>query len=109
MLVLPSRSEGLGRIVVESLCRGRPVLATKVGGITDLVRDGENGLLVEPGDAAALADALVRVLTDRELAERFAAAARPTVEPWLATPEAYAERLHALVTRAAGAPRLDES
>ena len=64
-LVLPSRSEGLGRIVVEALCRGRPVVATRVGGITDLVRDGENGLLVEPRSPAALADALVHVLVRR--------------------------------------------
>ena len=97
VLVLPSRSEGLGRIVVEALCRGRPVVATRVGGITDLVRDGENGLLVPPRDPAALADALVRVLTDRELAERLAAAARPSVEPWLATPEDYARRTRELV------------
>jgi glycosyltransferase involved in cell wall biosynthesis len=109
LLVLPSRSEGMGRVVVEALLRGRPVVGSRVGGIRDLVRDGENGLLVEPGDAAALADALIRVLTDRELAERLASAARPTAEPWLATPEEYAERLHALVTRVAGPPRLDES
>jgi hypothetical protein len=48
------------------------------------------------------------VLSDRELAERLAAAARPGVDPWLATPEEYAERLHALVTRVAR-PRLDGS
>ena len=108
LLVLPSRSEGMGRVVVEALLRGRPVVGARVGGIRDLVHDGENGLLVEPGDAAALADALVRVLSDRELAERLASGARPSVEPWLATPEEYASRLHALVTRVA-APRLDDS
>ncbi len=97
VLVLPSRSEGLGRIVVEALCRGRPVVATRVGGITDLVRDGENGLLVEPRVPAALADALVRVLTDSELVERLAAAARPSVEPWISTPEDYARRTRELV------------
>jgi glycosyltransferase involved in cell wall biosynthesis len=97
VLVLPSRSEGLGRIVVEALCRGRPVVATSVGGITDVVRDGENGLLVPPRDPAALADVLVRVLTDRALAERLAAAARPSVEPWIATPEDYARRTRELV------------
>ena len=96
-LVLPSRSEGLGRIVVEALCRGRPVVATRVGGITDLVRDGENGLLVPPRDPAALADALVRVLADRAVAERLSEAARPSVEPWLATPEDYARRTRELV------------
>jgi glycosyltransferase involved in cell wall biosynthesis len=108
VLVLPSRSEGMGRVVVEALLRGRPVVGTRVGGIRDLVRDGENGLLVEPGDAHALADALVRVLSDRGLADRLAAGARPSAEPWLATPAEYAERLHALVTRVAG-PRLERS
>ena len=58
---------------MEALCRGRPVVATQVGGITDLVRDGENGLLVASNDPAALAEALVRVLSDRALAERLAA------------------------------------
>jgi glycogen(starch) synthase len=98
-LVLPSRSEGMGRVVVEALCRGRPVVATRVGGIPDLVRDGENGLLVEPGDTAALADALVRILSDQELSERLAARARESAEPWLATPEEYAARLRAAVAR----------
>jgi glycosyltransferase involved in cell wall biosynthesis len=97
VLVLPSRSEGMGRVIVEALCRGRPVVASRVGGIRDLVHDGENGILVEPGDTAALADALVRILSDRELAARLAASARPSVGRWLATPEEYAERLRSLV------------
>jgi glycosyltransferase involved in cell wall biosynthesis len=97
VLVLPSRSEGMGRVIVEALCRGRPVIGSRVGGIRDLVQDGENGILVEPGDAGALADALVRVLGDRASAERLASAARPSVEGWLATPEEYADRLRALV------------
>jgi glycosyltransferase involved in cell wall biosynthesis len=101
VLVLPSRSEGLGRIVIEALCRGRPPVASRVGGITDLVRDGDNGLLVPVGDPAALADALVRVLSDPRLAERLAAAARPSAQAWLATPEDYAQRTRALVTQVA--------
>ena len=92
-LVLPSRSEGLGRVVVEAFCRGRGVVGSRVGGIPDLVTDGESGLLVPPGDAAALADALVRALSDRELAERLGAAGRERVEPWLATPEEYARQV----------------
>jgi glycosyltransferase involved in cell wall biosynthesis len=96
-LVLPSRGEGMGRVVVEALLRGRPVVGTRGGGIEDLVHDGENGLLVPPGDAQALAAALRRVLTDRVLAERLAAAARPSVEPWVVTPEEYARRLGALL------------
>jgi glycosyltransferase involved in cell wall biosynthesis len=101
VLVLPSRSEGLGRIVVEALCRGRPVVATRVGGITDLVRDGENGLLVPARDPAALAAALVGVLSDRALADRLAAAARPSADAWLATPEEYARRTRELVEKVA--------
>lgn len=97
LLVLPSRSEGLGRVIVEALCRGRPVLAAAVGGIRDIVRDGENGVLVPPGDTQALAEALVRLLSVRAQAEGLAAAARPSVEPWLATPEEYAQRVRSLV------------
>lgn len=99
VLVLPSRSEGLGRVVVEAFCRGRGVVASRVGGIQDLVAEGESGLLVPAGDAEALADVLVRVLTDRALAERLGAAGRRAVEPWLATPEEYARRVRELVDR----------
>ena len=97
VLVLPSRSEGLGRVVVEAFCRGRGVVASNVGGIPDIVEDGVNGLLLPPGDPDALADALVRALTDRALAERLGEAARDAVQPWLATPEEYARRIRKLV------------
>ena len=99
VLVLPSRSEGLGRVVVEAFCRGRGVVASRVGGIPDIVADGETGLLVLPEDAQALADALVRVLSDRAFAERLGAAARVAVEPWLATPEEYARQIRDLVEK----------
>jgi glycosyltransferase involved in cell wall biosynthesis len=96
-LVLPSRREGMGRVVVEALLRGRPVVGSDSGGIRDLVQNGENGLLVPEGDPEALANALVRLLSDRALAERLARAARPSVEQFVATPEEYAERVRALV------------
>jgi glycosyltransferase involved in cell wall biosynthesis len=89
----------MGRVVVEAFCRGRAVIGSRVGGIPDLVEHGVNGLLVPPGDTAALADGLVRILRDRELAERLAARARESAEPWLATPEEYAARLRAAVAR----------
>jgi rhamnosyl/mannosyltransferase len=97
VLVLPSRSEGLGRVVVEAFCRGRGVVASRVGGIPDIVEDGETGVLVPPGDPGALADALVSVLTDGLLAERLGTTARVAVEPWLATPEGYARQIRDLV------------
>lgn len=98
-LVLPSRSEGLPRIVIEAFCRGRPVVGTRVGGIPDLVEDGVNGLLVEPGDTAALAEALVRVLADPALADELSAGARRSAEVWLQAPAEYARRVRALVER----------
>jgi glycosyltransferase involved in cell wall biosynthesis len=97
VLVLPSRSEGMGRIIVEAFCRGRGVIGTRAGSIPDLVTDGVTGLLVDPGDAEALAAPLVRVLSDRALAERLAMAARSAAEPWLQTPEEYARRMRELV------------
>ena len=68
LLALPSRTEGTPRVIMEAFARGRGVVASRVGGIPDLVAHGENGLLVSPGDDAELADALVRVLEDPALA-----------------------------------------
>ena len=65
MLVLPSRSEGLGRVVVEAFCRGRGVVAKPGRRIPDLVEDGADGPARAAGRRAALADALVRALSDR--------------------------------------------
>ncbi len=96
LLVLPSRSEGMGRVIVEALLRGRPVLGSRVGGIRDLVRDGENGLLF---DADGLTEALLRGLGDRALLERLAAGARASVEAWVASPDEFAERTRELVER----------
>jgi glycosyltransferase involved in cell wall biosynthesis len=100
VLVLPSRSEGMGRVVIEAFCRGRGVLGSNVGGIADLVEDGVNGLLVPPEDTNGLAEALVRLLTDRPLAERLGAGARVGVGRWTITPEEFASRLRSLVERA---------
>lgn len=66
LLVLPSRNEGMGRVIVEAQAAGLPVVATRVGGIPDLVADGRTGLLVPPGDPAALAAAVRSLHGDRE-------------------------------------------
>jgi glycosyltransferase involved in cell wall biosynthesis len=102
LLVLPSRSEGMGRVVVEAFCRARPVVGSHVGGIPDLVQDDVNGLLVEPGDLDGLADALVRVLTDRQLAERLSSGAHGSAGLWTISAEEFASRLRALVERITG-------
>jgi glycosyltransferase involved in cell wall biosynthesis len=100
-LLLPSRSEGLPRIVVESFCRGRPVIGARAGGIPDIVRDGGNGLLVPVERAGELADAIVELAGDADLQARLALGARSDVAAWLATPEDFARRTRELVERVA--------
>jgi glycogen(starch) synthase len=98
-LALPSRSEGMGRVLVEAFCRGRGVVGSRAGSIPDLVENDRNGLLVAPEDDAALAESLTRVLSDRRLAERLGAGARESAAPWLQTPEQWAARTRALVEK----------
>src|SRR5213076_1188074 len=74
--VLCSRAEGMSNAVLEYMAAARPVVATAVGGTTRLITDGVHGLLVPPDDPARLAGAIARLLDDRPLAARLAAAAR---------------------------------
>ena len=77
--ILSSSWENFPHTVVESLAAGTPVLATATGGVAEVVRDGENGLLVASGDTEALADAIRRYAGDGELRERLRGAAAPSV------------------------------
>jgi len=70
----PRAREGLSVAILETLAAGRPVVATRVGGIPEIVRDGETGLLVPPEDPAALAEAVLTLIADRDLAARLGAA-----------------------------------
>ncbi len=80
-VVLASRfGEGFPNVVLEAMAHGCAVVATRVTGVGALVRDGENGLLVPPGDPLALRDALARLAHERGLAARLGAAARATAE-----------------------------
>jgi len=97
VLLLASESEGLPRVVVEAFLRGRPVVATRAGGTPEIVVDGVSGLLVDRGDPAGFAAAVERVLTEPELAERFGAAGRGSVDRWLTTPGDFADRVRLLV------------
>jgi glycosyltransferase involved in cell wall biosynthesis len=76
VLVLPSAYEEMGSVLVEAMAAGLPVVASDVGGIPAVVRDGRTGLLVPPGDTDALAAALDRLVADPALRERLAAGAR---------------------------------
>ena len=79
--VLPSGNEGTPVSAIEALGAGRPVVATRVGGVPDVVRDGVDGYLVEAGDVAGLAEALARLAADPELRDRMGAAGRERVLP----------------------------
>lgn len=80
--VLSSSWENFPHSVVEALAVGTPVIATRVGGVAEVVVDGENGLLVPSGDPAALAAAVRRYFEDAALRARLRAAAAPSVEPY---------------------------
>ena len=98
--VLPSAWENFPHTVVEALAVGTPVISTDVGGVSEVVRDGENGLLVPAGDAAALAAAIERFFADDALRERLVAAAAPSVAGH--TEEVVFTRIEEELVRAAG-------
>jgi glycosyltransferase involved in cell wall biosynthesis len=76
VFVLPSLNEGMGRVLVEAMAAGRPVVASRVGGIPDLVRHGETGLLVTPRDDEAIAASILLLLSNPRKAERMGARGR---------------------------------
>ncbi|MCH8999348.1 MAG: glycosyltransferase family 4 protein [Proteobacteria bacterium] len=78
--VLPSHREGLPKSLLEAAACGRPMVAADVSGCREIVKDGVTGLLVPPGDAGGLADALERLARDPDLRRRLGAAARDLVE-----------------------------
>lgn len=85
--VLPTTyREGLPTVLLEAAATGRPLVATDMPGCREVVRPGETGLLVPPGDAVALADALERLATDAALRARLGAAARQAAETEFAVP-----------------------
>jgi glycosyltransferase involved in cell wall biosynthesis len=90
--VLSSRTEGSPNALLEAMAAGVPVVATAVGGVPEMVSDGESALLVEPGNAPALAEAITRLLRNREVARRLANRAQSLVRE-RHTPEIRMRRL----------------
>lgn len=76
MLVLPARQETSPMIISETMAAGKPVIATPVGGMPEVVKDGQTGFIVPLNDARGLADRIVAILSDAELRVRLGAAAR---------------------------------
>jgi len=76
VFVLASLNEGMGRVILEAMSYGKPVIATRVGGIPELVEDGKNGLLVEPANSDALSTAMITLIENRELLDDMSKQAR---------------------------------
>jgi glycosyltransferase involved in cell wall biosynthesis len=92
VLVLPSEQEPFGTVLAEAMAVGTPVVATRVGGLAEVVEDGVTGRLVERGDPDALAQAIVDVLARRD---EMGAAARESAKRFEA--RAFADRVEALI------------
>lgn len=98
VLVHLSLREGLARALPQALACGKPVVSFDIGGAREVCRHGETGFLIRPGDTAALADAVIRLLQDKELAARMGAAGRELVRQRFGE-EQMVEQIEALYQR----------
>jgi glycosyltransferase involved in cell wall biosynthesis len=101
VVAMPSTEEGLGLVAAESLLTGTPVVAYNSGGVTDLVVDGETGILCPPGDSAAMAGSLNALLSDPARARRMGATGRERMLGRF-TPDHVARTYEGIYTRVAG-------
>ncbi len=99
IVVVPSLGEGFGMVALEAMERGRPVIASAVGGLPEIVADGETGLVVPPADVGALADAIVALAGDLPRAAEMGAAGRVRALAEF-TPERCVELIEGLYLRA---------
>jgi glycosyltransferase involved in cell wall biosynthesis len=103
IFVLPSLNEGLPMTILEAMAASRPVIATRVGAVPRVIKDGETGLLVDPGDADGLRDAISSLLTDSDLCHRLGAAGHDWVSRNY-TSEAMALKYRQMYEEVLGAP-----
>jgi glycosyltransferase involved in cell wall biosynthesis len=96
IFVLPSLNEGMGRVLVEAMAAGLPIVGSQVGGIPDLVKDGKNGLLVPAADASALENAISALIVDKTKRKRMGKAGKKICRQYSA--EAMVEQIDNLYT-----------
>jgi len=96
IFVLPSLNEGMGRVLVEAMAAGLPIVASRVGGIPDLLKDGQTGILVPPADATALENAIFDLIEDKEKRKRLGQAGTKMCQHY--STEAMVERIENLYT-----------
>nr|WP_040754304.1 glycosyltransferase family 4 protein [Wenxinia marina] len=105
MMVLPSFAEGVPVVLMEALAAGLPAIATRVGGVGELIVEGETGLTVPPGDVSALSDAILRLAGDPDLRRRLGVAGRALVADEFDADEEAARLGVLFMSYATGAPR----
>ena len=103
ILLLPSYFEGQPLVMMEAAALGLAIVSTHIGGITDFIEDGYNGLLVAPGDSDALTERLLRAVSNPELAARLGANARIKVQEY--TWDAAAQKIARAYAQAVALPR----
>ena len=81
ILVLPSLNEGMGKVLIEGMALGKPIVASCVGGIIDLVKNGDNGILVPPRDSDALSEAILKLIRNKKLAQKLGGNGKAKVYP----------------------------
>lgn len=106
LFVLSSVSEGLGRVLLEAMARGVPVVATRVGGIPEIVKHEQNGLLVPPRDVGAMAQAMERLITEASLRRRVIANGYQTAEQH--TTEGFLEKVMQFIREQVGVNLLEQ-
>ena len=105
LFTLPSLTEGTPLVLLEAMAMQKPIIATKVGGVPQVIRDGETGILVRPGDSVGLAEGILKLLDDSSLASRLGRNARLLVEKEFsakAMAEKYVRVYDAILNRGCG-------
>jgi glycosyltransferase involved in cell wall biosynthesis len=105
VFVLPSLNEGLPMTILEAMAASKPVIATRVGAIPSVIRDGETGLLVDPGDTYGLRSAVARLLSAPDLCRRIGAAGHAWVSKHY-TSEAMALKYRQMYDEVLGTPAI---